>query len=104
MAKQFKLTNNKKIMIKGAEYTIKLRKKVMLGKQECWGLHDSEKKLITIQKGLPKGETLPVFLHELFHAYIFECNIREGLDSSLEEIIVECLAHCIDQEFELEWK
>lgn len=104
MKNDIKIRSGEKISVKGAEYTIKWKQKIIDEGIVCWGLHDSEKKLILLSKELPKKEILSVFLHELFHAYLFECNIREGLSGSLEEVVVECLSKAIDFHFDLLWK
>lgn len=93
------------IPIKGARYKIKMVKDLKDDDNKaCWGLHDHIGKVISIEKSLDDKEKVQTLLHEIFHAYLFECNIREGLDSQLEEAIVESLAQCVDLHFELKWK
>jgi hypothetical protein len=93
------------IKIKGYRYKIILKKFLKDDDGNlCDGLHDHEKKVIYLRRDL-KGEGMrKTFLHEFFHAYIFECNIREGLDSQLEEVIVETLSQATDDHFELKWR
>lgn len=76
----------------------------MENKEECYGLHDPEKRLILLSKDMKPKEYVPVFLHELFHAYMYECGIREGIPIAIEEIIVDALALAVDIHFDLSWK
>ena len=91
--------------IKGRKYRIsQVKRPTGEDGKECAGYHDHEKRKIVIARGMEKEDKLHTFLHELFHAYIFECGIREGLDSQLEEVVVDQLAKSIIDNFEIKWK
>jgi len=93
------------IMVKGARYKIIYKKSI---KDDdgviCDGLHDHIKKTIYVSSGLNGADLRKTFLHEFFHAYLFECNVREGLDTQLEEVIVETLSQAMDDHFLIKWR
>lgn len=93
------------LMIKGARYKIVYKK--FLKDDDgviCDGLHDHIKKIIYVRSVLKGAELRKTFLHEFFHAYLFECNVREGLDTQLEEVIVETLSQATDDNFIIKWR
>ena len=103
MLKKFRL--RKSITILGTKY--KIIQTPDLKDEDgnlCMGLHDHIKKVILIDAKLPLAEKRQTFLHELFHAYLFEAYVREGLDTQLEEVIVEMLSQTIEKHFNIEWK
>ena len=105
MKKIVTFRQNSTIVIKGARYKIKWKKNLRDDSDnECLGLHDCENKTISLSKDMDVCDYVPVFLHEMFHAYLFECNIREGINLAVEEIIVEASARAIDLHFDLSWK
>jgi Zn-dependent peptidase ImmA (M78 family) len=95
----------KEVMIKGELYKVIVKKDLKDDDgHECDGLHDHEKKIIYITTGLKHDYRRQTFLHEFFHAYLHECHVREGLDSQLEEVIVECLSQATDKHLDWTWK
>jgi len=100
---KFKLKSS--IMIKGSRYKIKNRKYLKDDDGAlCDGLHDHINKIIYVRSGLDGAELRKTFFHEFFHAYLFECHIREGLDTQLEEVIVETLSQALDNNFIVKWR
>lgn len=100
---EFKLRSS--VVIKGARYKI-IKKKYLKDDDGviCDGLHDHVKKIIYIRKGIEPEIMRKTFYHEFFHAYLFECNVREGLDAQLEEVIVETLSQAMDNHFTVSWR
>ena len=95
----------KKIVVKGVEYKISLDNYLRDDDGKlCSGLHDHERKVIHIDKNMGIEEKRQTFIHELFHAYLHECHVNEGIDSQLEEAIVESLSQSITKSFVLNWK
>lgn len=69
------------------------------------GLCCFEKRLITIDRLLTKEKKFSVFLHELFHAILFELKIKQtSLSSDVEEIIVEGFADFLTSNFDIRSK
>jgi Zn-dependent peptidase ImmA (M78 family) len=92
-------------MVKGVEYSIKRKKGLKYERNEIMGLHDHIRKTIWIESSIKQPHMLRVtLLHELFHAYLHQCGIGEGLDVQLEEVIVDMLAQCVDKHFSIDWK
>jgi len=93
------------VTVKGVKYKVKLVNGLKYKGEEVLGLHDHENRTISVcssAKGRLRRQT---FVHELFHAYIYECNIREGLDSQLEEVIVDLLSAALEENnLDLRWK
>ena len=103
MKKHFRLP--RKIMIKGVEYSIKRKKKLTYERKEIMGLHDHIRKTIWIDSGIKQPHMLRItLLHEMFHAYLHVCGIGEGLDTQLEEVVVDLLATAVDKHFHIGWK
>ncbi len=94
---EFKLPQS--ITVKGEKYKVKQVIGLKVYGNEVMGLHDQVNKEILINKKMTKKEKRVTFLHELFHAYCFECNIREGLDSQLEEVLVETISQAVEKHF-----
>lgn len=93
------------LVIKGTRYKVILGSKLFDDDgREADGLFDPEKKTISIHKNLTLKKAKEVFLHELLHAYFYECNLREGIDTQLEEVIVETAAQGILKHFDVVWR
>lgn len=103
--KRYRFRLPKTAVVKGATYKIIIQKDVIDDDgKACMGLHCHEEKEILIDKNMTAKEKRTTFLHELFHAYCYECNIREGLDSQMEEVLVETIAQAVELHFEFLWK
>jgi len=101
--KRFRLP--RKVTIKGAEYSIRQKKKLVYKGVEISGLHDHINKVIWISSSIKKPEVKRItLLHEMFHAYLHMCGVCEGLDVQLEEVIVDLLATAVDKHFVIAWK
>ena len=95
----------KTILIKGEEYTIKQVAKLKDDDGvEVDGLHDHIEKTISLNKNQTPKAKRTTFLHEFYHAYLYECHLREGLDSQMEEAIVEACSQATERHFDLTWK
>ena len=94
------------VKVKGVRYIVKVVRKLKDDDgKECSGLHDSENKILSIDRALRGKERRQTFFHEYFHAYLEECGVREGLDSQLEEVIVEILSRSLEEnDFDIRWK
>lgn len=93
------------ISVKGVEYQIIQMKDVKDDDGNIVaGLHDHVNKIIYFDIEMTTDEKRQTFLHEFFHAYLYECHIREGLDGQLEETIVEALSQAMVKEFVIRWK
>jgi len=105
MSEKIRFRLPESIKIKGKKYKLKHVKNLKDDDgKPCMGLHDHENKVISIDKLVIGSEKRQTLLHEFFHAYLYECNIREGLDSQLEEVIVEALSQGIEEHFDIKWK
>ena len=85
------------LKIKGKTYKVKLVKDLKDDGVEVLGLHDHENQVISINSCTKGRERRQVFFHEYFHAYIYECGLREGIDSQMEEVIVDALAQSLEE-------
>lgn len=93
------------IDVKGVNYKIKIVKNLKDDDGKiCLGLHDHDGKIISINATCKGAEKKKTFLHEMAHAYIYECHAREGLDSQMEEVLVEILVNAFDNEFDIRWR
>lgn len=103
MKSKFKLRTS--ITVKGVRYRIRKVKKLKNDRgEDIQGLYDPDKKVIRILAGATPKIDRQTFLHELAHAYLYECNIREGLDSQLEEVVIETIVLGFDKHFSINWK
>ena len=93
------------IIIKGTKYkVVKVKNLKDDDGNECQGLHDHVLKVISIDSALRGANRRKTFLHELAHAYLYECHIREGLDGQLEEVIIEIIVNAFDKHFDIRWR
>lgn len=84
-------------VIKGRTWKVRFRKKIIEKGEECHGLCFINKRIIYIEKGLDKDLEAVTFMHEFFHACVYELHL--ALDSSLEETLVDGFADCLIQSF-----
>jgi Zn-dependent peptidase ImmA (M78 family) len=83
--------------------------KVVLVKQlvhedgtKCYGICDTDTRVIHIEKNLNPAERFNAFLHELCHAMIHEAHIDETLlDGKIEEILCEAFADIFTHDFDI---
>jgi Zn-dependent peptidase ImmA (M78 family) len=96
----------KTVEVKGETYKVKRKKNLKDDDgHECDGLHDHINKEILICSAIKDDKTLLLtFLHELNHAYMEECHLREGLSRQMEEAVAECIAQGIVKHFDLTLK
>lgn len=63
-----------------------------LNKQPCNGLYDSEKRVISILKGLPPLHRWKVYFHELVHAALMDAGLDNGLPDALHETLADAIS------------
>jgi len=88
----------------GSKYKIVYRKKVLdVDGREVAGLCDRIEKTITISTALSKNEQLHTLYHELGHALCYRVSLYQthGWSSDVEEILCDCLASCLLENFSL---
>jgi hypothetical protein len=93
--------------IKGADWKIVLKERLFDEGDEIRGLCDFEEKTIYISvQGHKTTKSMhATFLHELFHAVLFENALDQtDLDRNLHEIIVESLSRFMLDTFSLSLK
>jgi len=103
MQKPFRLPRT--IIVKGVEYKIRQKKDLTYKGKEIYGLHDHIRNTISINSSIKKPKDRRItMIHELFHAYLHQCGICEGIDEQLEEVIVDLFAVAMEKHFEINWK
>lgn len=97
----------KEFPIKGNIWQVKHRWNLRLGDVPVSGLCDLEARTIWLDKALTKPEKPRVFLHELFHALVYECHLSGvdgGINEIAEEVLADGIAFFLDLSFSLRWK
>lgn len=79
-----------KIKIKGKTYKIQFVDCLDL----CCGLTNVETKTISIDNNLEKGTTFEAIVHELIHAYFYECGLDEYFND--EKLVTFIARHFFD--------
>lgn len=95
------------IIISGQSWKILLKERLFDDGVEIRGLCDFDEKTISIGIGAHKNakSIQATFLHELFHAVLFEnCLDQTDLDRNLHEIIVESLSRFLLDKFSIRFK
>lgn len=87
----------KKIIVFGIEYKIRYRKNLRYNGDNINGLHDPTKHEIFIESNLSEEERKDVFWHELGHAIFNVTSMTQGINDSLEEIIVDNYAKMLSK-------
>lgn len=85
----------KEIDILGTKYTVQYR--VRVDSDNSDGLCDHKNRKILLNKFLTKEEKTQVFLHECFHAVLWEAGISRSLDENLEECTVDSLSKWVNK-------
>jgi hypothetical protein len=94
----------KSFRINGQLWRVKVAKVVELEDVDVLGVCEYEKRTITLQKQKP-DEMMQTFLHEWFHAVLYEYGFYvTELHSDLEEMLAECLAQQLFRTFKLKMK
>jgi hypothetical protein len=97
----------KKLMIKGSEWKVIERVKIMLGQDECDGLCDFEAKKIFIRKEATPSEKAAALIHETLHAALRESHISGNVgwvDPLVEDVLCDALAEVLLSNFTVEKK
>jgi hypothetical protein len=93
----------KKVKIKGVVYKVQVVEDLRDDDGVlCDGLHCPKTHTISVAKDTKGQYRRRVFIHEVFHGYVYECHLREVISSEVEELIVEALACGTDEQFYLE--
>lgn len=93
----------KSVNICGVEYTIVYKNRIVLKGLVCDGLCDSSKRQIQINAYVPKDRKFQIFLHECFHAVLYECGITM-LNDDIEECVVDALSKWVDNSYTMRKK
>lgn len=92
------------INVKGVVYQI-IKTDTFPEEGNLEGLCDLEKKIIYVKKSLKTPDLKKAFLHELFHAVLFEVGVHcTEISEDLEHIIVENLSNFVVDSFSIHSK
>lgn len=92
-----------RFLIKGEEWVVEIKEKVLVGDTDCDGSTDSVERRIELRADLDGKRRDHVALHEFLHAALHELHIH-NLEEQEEEVIVDGLAKCLLDNFYLESK
>lgn len=101
MTKKFHLKRS--IPIKGVRYKITQIKQPRTEDGDCMGYTHTEKQKIVLERGLKDPVLKRTLIHEMVHAYLFECNVSEALTAEMEEVIAETISGMIEDHFDISW-
>lgn len=95
-----------KFELKGKVWKVRYKSSLQFGGGACDGLCSFSNRTIYINKDLPKADRQATFLHELFHALIFEAHIAPNarFSEGVEEVLCEAFADVMCTLFTLKWK
>jgi hypothetical protein len=79
----------RRVFIDDVEYSVKYRKNPQVDGKDCHGYCDTGTKEIVLQLGMTKQERKRVFIHECFHAVLFESGISYDWDDDFVDMIEE---------------
>lgn len=84
----------KTILVRGSKWKVRIKENLRdTDGTPCLGLCDSEKKLILIEKNLPKNIFIEVLLHEYLHSVWFETGMDDTEQNDiLEHILINPIA------------
>jgi hypothetical protein len=71
---------------------------------ESDGLYMTKEKMILINSDLVGADYNEAVLHELFEAVYFRCSFYQSLNSELKEVLFDCLAKAIVENFKITCK
>lgn len=92
-----------KVTIFGNDYEVILNSRTIKD-HDADGYCDHEMKKIYVDKSLKGSRQLQTFLHEGFHGVLHRTGITQGIDSGIEEAIVESLSTWITEVFHMRFK
>lgn len=94
-----------KISIKGQEYKIIFEDNPRVDGSDALGYCNCEDYIICIKSGLPRQLEMQVFLHECFHALVYELGLyHTSLSDDIEHIIVDQFSEFITKNFNVRHK
>lgn len=96
----------KKFKLKGKTWRIRFVDSIKDSGMDCLGICHCDRRLIEIVKGLPPKKLKATFLHELFHAVIFEAHINYGtkFGAGIEEVLCDAFEDALSTCFVLKFK
>jgi Zn-dependent peptidase ImmA (M78 family) len=96
----------RKFTLKGKMWRVRYKAALQFEGVACDGLCNYSNRTITINQDLSKKERQDTFLHELFHAIIFEAHINRGtkFTEGLEEILCDAFADALTTLFNVRWR
>lgn len=93
----------RRIKIKDKSWCIKMVKSLKDDdNNEVYGLCDFQKRTIQITKGLDKTLEAHTFLHEFFHACLYELHV--DINREIEEVIVDGISAIMSETFHVQSK
>lgn len=90
-------------LIKGERWKVSVKEKVVCDEELCDGLTLSESREIEVSESLSGRRFDHVLLHEFLHAVLHELHIH-NLEEQEEEVIVDGIAKCLLDSFDMEVK
>lgn len=97
----------KKLKIKGSDWKVVEKTKIMLEADECDGLCDFEAKKIYIRRHATPQEKSAALIHETLHAALRESHISGNVgwvDPLVEDVLCDALAEVLLSNFTVEKK
>jgi hypothetical protein len=93
-------------LLKGKRWKVLRPKVIKVDGEVCDGLCSWHTRTIRICSDLPQREAWNVFLHELFHAVLFEAHINRGarFSEGLEDVICDAFTDVIASLFSVKLK
>ena len=95
----------KSILVHGKEWCVKYGQNLKHEGHDAYGLCEYESRTIWICRDVDKSERPLIFLHEIFHAILYEVGVHEtSINDDIEEIIVGNLSEYVMENFTLNLK
>lgn len=82
----------RQVMGLGGPIEVVRRRRIIEGKDDCWGLWDRERRRISILMAIPMEHQWRVFYHEMTHAMLTDSGLEEFLEDKTHEAICHAIA------------
>jgi hypothetical protein len=91
------------LMIKGERWSIRHKNNVEDDEHnKCYGICNFEDRVIYLEKGMSKELEAETFIHEVFHAVLYEMHMN--LDREIEEQVIDGLSYAVVNMFDVNIK